>query len=101
MSDASHHSGDLPPDKVTLGELVRWLGGIERRMEQGFQNVQRQIENQQYVSVGVYQAERVADRERIHQLEGELRSQRRAVITALLGMAASALIALASIGSQI
>lgn len=90
--------GDQVPDgPVTIGELARRMTGIERRMDLGFEHVQRSIEKLQYVHVDRYDAERSAITERLATIEATARWLSRAVsgalITAVIGAIVTILVA--------
>lgn len=58
-----------PGDEVTSGELSRRLDGLERRMDEGFGRVSRQVENLQFVHRDVYDEAQRAMARRLDRLE--------------------------------
>ena len=45
------------PDDVTIGELARRMSSLERRMDDGFQNVNRSLAALQFVHIDRYEAD--------------------------------------------
>lgn len=82
---------------VTIGELARRMTGIERRMDQGFDHLQRSIESLRYVHTDRYDAERDAITARLAAMEASNRWLSRAVsgalITALITAVVTVLVA--------
>lgn len=56
-------------ENVTLGELSRALGALERRMEQGFEHINHRFDRMQFVPREVYEVQARQLIERLDALE--------------------------------
>lgn len=81
-------ASDLPPDQVTLAELVRWLGRIER-----------EVDGLKFVPNDRYEPEQLALKQQIARVEADMRDvksevtwSRRAQYGTLLTVLASTLL---------
>jgi hypothetical protein len=59
----------MPGDEITTGELARRIDRVERQLTDGFREVNRTIESQQFVHIDRYDADRAALDHRVTQLE--------------------------------
>jgi hypothetical protein len=85
-------SDQIPDGPVTTGELARRMTGLERRMDMGFEHVQRSIETLRYVHIDRYDAERSAITERLATIEATARWLSRAVSGAVIAAVITAIV---------
>jgi hypothetical protein len=62
--------------EVTLGEVARGLGRVEREIEVGFQAIRQEIKSLSFVPAAVYSADKVAQHDRIGRLEEDLEEEK-------------------------
>lgn len=67
----------MSPDatEVTLGEVARGLGRVEREMHEGFAAMRREISTLSFVPAAVYAADMMAYRDRVDRLEVDLNEE--------------------------
>lgn len=71
-------------DDVTLGEVVRRLDSLEKRMDGNFGNVTRQLENLQFVHRDTYSVQMAAVVDRLEALEESKAWVARGLVTCLI-----------------
>jgi hypothetical protein len=64
------------PTEVTLGEVARGLGRVEREMQAGFQAIKDEIKSLSFVPAAVYSADKVAQHDRMERLELDLEEEK-------------------------
>jgi hypothetical protein len=79
-------------DEITTGELARRIDRVERQLADGFKEVNRTIESQQFVHVDRYDADTRANDRRVAALESTLKWQARTLGGALLAVLAETLL---------
>jgi hypothetical protein len=74
----------MAAEDVTIGELCRRLSAMESRMNAQFSEVNRRLDNLQFVPRDVYQAEMRAHDHRLIDLEEDRKWNRRAIVTSFV-----------------
>lgn len=92
----------MMPDEVTIGELARRIDRIDRAMADGFREVSRTIEAQQFVHIDRYDADRRADKQHfdlIDQRHSEIKETTKRlwwlILAAVVGLIGEAVLFLA------
>ena len=71
-------------ERVTLGELSRSLAGLERRMDQRFDTINRRLDALQYVGKEAYEVQVAQMQQRLEALEESRRWTVRTLVAAFL-----------------
>lgn len=83
----------MPPTdaEVIVAELRVRMDGFERNMEQGFDRLDRRVENLSYVSIDRYEADQRATHDDVQELKGAVKTAIRALVGLTIAVIGSVL----------
>ncbi len=83
---------DSPADGVTVRELIVMFNGLARRLDDRVKDLERQINEQRFVSLDRYEAESKGRDLRLDKIEADSQWSRRAQVSTMLTVLATAFV---------